>query len=260
MVQELTDRPVFVLKYMSKTKNTQFMQVEIPDGIISFLEKKSGIFRNDKTPSYGVTEIVRCLRKSFYERTSKKRKSKRLLDNLWPSVRGDLLHEMTKAYNWNELDMNVQIPLGNGNFGIISGRLDMYDWKTKTIIDLKTTKDVYSQAEEGTIPKKEDILQIQCYGTIFSNIIPVEKLVLVYADLNDMIAFQIKNEDKTWWLKDRIIELESSIELKSHPKREISKLCLFCKFQNQCNPDENNNIIHNNKPLSLNRKEEELEN
>ena len=62
---------------------------------------------------------------------------------------------MTKAYNWNELDIDFQIPLGNGKFGTISGRLDMYDWKTKTIIDLKTTKDVYSQAEERTIPKKK---------------------------------------------------------------------------------------------------------
>lgn len=228
---------------MKKESSKQFIQVEIPEGITSFLERKSGIFRNSKTPSYGVTEIVRCLRKSFYERTKKKRKSKRLLDNLWPTVRGDLLHEMTKAYNWNELDMNVKIPLGNGDFGIISARLDMYDWKTKTIIDLKTTKDVYAQAEEGTIPKKEDILQIQCYGTIFSNIIPVEKLILVYADLNDMIAFQIKKEDKTWWLKDRIMKLEKSILEKIPPTREFSKLCTFCKFENQCDPF-NTKFIH----------------
>ena len=86
--------------------------------------------------------------------------------------------------------MDFQIPLGNGKLGTISGRLDMYDWKLKIIIDLKTTKDVYSQAEE-------DILQIQCYGTIFSNVIPIQDLVLVYADLNDMLAFRIANEDKT---------------------------------------------------------------
>ena len=228
---------------MEKTQNKQFMQVEIPDGITSFLEKKSGIFRNEKTPSYGVTEIVRCLRKSFYERTKKKRKSKKSLDNLWPTVRGDLLHQMTTAYNWNELDMDFQIPLGNGNVGIIKGRLDMYDWKTKTIIDLKTTKNVYTQAEEGTIPKKEDILQIQCYGTIFSNIIPIQELVLVYADLNDMLAFRIANEDKTWWLKERILELEQGISDKIAPKREISKLCYFCRFFNECNPNESNSFI-----------------
>ena len=228
----------------------QFMQVDIPDGITTFLEKKSGIFRNDKTPSYGVTEIIRCLRKSYYEKTKKKRKSRKSLDNLWPTVRGNLLHQMTTAYNWNELDMDFQIPLGNGKLGTISGRLDMYDWKTKTIIDLKTTKDVYTQAEEETIPKKEDILQIQCYGTIFSNIIPIQELVLVYADLNDMLAFRIANEDKTWWLKKRILELEQAINDKNPPKQEISKLCHFCKFYNQCSQDENN--MFRNERSSLN--------
>jgi len=224
---------------MQKEEEKQFMQVDIPDGITSFLERKSGIFRNDKTPSYAVTDIIRCLRKSFYEKTKKKRKSRKTLDNLWPTVRGDLLHQMTTAYNWNELDMDFQIPLGDGKVGTISGRLDMYDWKTKTIIDLKTTKDVYSQAEEGTIPRKEDILQIQCYGTIFSNVIPVQNLILVYADLNDMIAFRIASEDKTWWLKERILELEKSIIDKKPPQREISKLCHFCKYLNQCKPYDN---------------------
>lgn len=237
---------------MEKEEKKQFIQVDVPDGITSFLERKSGIFRNDKTPSYGVTEIIRCLRKSFYEKTTKKRKSRKTLDNLWPTVRGDLLHQMTTAYNWNELDMDFQIPLGNGKLGTISGRLDMYDWKTKTIIDLKTTKDVYSQAEEGTIPKKEDILQIQCYGTIFSNIIPIQELVLVYADLNDMLAFRIANEDKTWWLKDRILELEQAINDKIPPKQEISKLCYFCKFFNQCNPNEKMMFINGNKGSLLN--------
>ena len=238
---------------MQKEENKQFMQVDIPDGITSFLEKKSGIFRNDKTPSYGVTEIIRCLRKSYYEKTKKKRKSRKSLDNLWPTVRGDLLHQMTIAYNWNELDMDFQIPLGNGKLGTISGRLDMYDWKTKTVIDLKTTKDVYSQAEEGTIPKKEDILQIQCYGTIFSNIIPIQELVLVYADLNDMLAFRIANEDKTWWLKERILELEQSISDKKPPKQEISKLCYFCRFFNECNPNESKMFINGDEGSSLNK-------
>lgn len=229
-----------------------YIRIDIPAGILSFLEQKSGISRNEKTQSYSVTDMVCCLRKSFYEKSSKKRKTSKVLENLWPSVRGDLLHQMTKAYNWNELDMDFQIPLGNGKLGTITGRLDMYDWKTKTIIDLKTTKDVYSQAEEGTIPKKEDILQIQCYGTIFSNIIPIEELVLVYADLNDMIAFRIAIEDKTWWLKERILELEKAIIDKNPPQREISKLCHFCKYLNQCNPYDNTFITYG-KRSSLNK-------
>ena len=229
-----------------KNQEIRFEQIDIPEGIQTFLENKSGIFRAEKSKTYGVTEIIHCLRKSFYQRTENKRKSRKLFENLWPTVRGDLLHEMTKAYKLNELDMDFGIPLGEGKIGTISGRLDMYDWKTKTIIDLKTTKDVYVQAEEKSIPKKEHILQIQCYGTIFSNIIPIQNLVLVYADLNEMIAFRVASEDKTWWLKERISELEKSLNVKEPPKQEISKLCYFCKYQNKCKPYELVNFINSN--------------
>jgi len=181
-----------------KMKN-QFKRIEIPHGIITYLESKSGIKRFDSSRKFSVTELVSCIRELFYEKSHKKRKARDLApENLWPTVRGNLLHEMSKAYKWNELDIEFDIPLGEGRVGTVSGRLDMYDWKTRTIIDLKTTKDVYSQAENNTIPKDDHILQIQCYGTIFSNIIPVENLVLLYADLNDMIAFRVPSQDKTW--------------------------------------------------------------
>jgi CRISPR/Cas system-associated exonuclease Cas4 (RecB family) len=157
---------------------------------------------------------------------------------------------MTKAYKCNELDMDFDIPIGDGKVATISGRLDMYDWKTKTIIDLKTTRDVYSQAECGTIPKKEDMLQIQCYGTIFSNTIPVENLVLVYADLNEMIAFKVACEDKTWWLKERILELNRSLIYDNPPQKEISKMCNLCKYRNQCKPDSPTTLSYDNMTTS----------
>ena len=244
---------------MQKQENKQFVQIDIPQGITAFLEKKAGISRKDETVSYGVTEIVKCLRKSFYERNTKKKIPRRNLKNLWPSVRGDLLHQITKAYNWNELDVEFCIPLGNSQVSKISGRLDMYDWKTRTIIDLKTTKDVFSQAKNETIPKQEDILQVQCYGTIFSNIIPVENLVLIYADLNDMIAFRIINEDKTGWLKDRILKLRHSLKYDEPPVRELSKFCIFCKFYNQCKPCDST-IVNENHKFMFNMNEGDLKN
>lgn len=231
-----------------ETNEVSSEQIDVPEGILEFLQIKSGISLPCKQKTYPVSGMIKCLRKSFYEKSGKKRKA-RGFENLWPTVRGDLLHQMTQAYKWNELDINFEIPLGNGNIGIVSGRLDMYDWKTKTIIDLKTTKDVYVQTENHSIPRKEDILQIQCYGTIFSNIIPVKNLVLVYADLNDLIAFKIKNEDKTWWLKERILKLENSLDTKEPPTREISKSCDYCKYRNVCNPKEDH-IFIGGKPVS----------
>ena len=233
---------------MKKETNTQFFQVDIPEGITSFLEKKSGVFKNNKTPSYGVNQIVRCLRKSYYEKTKKKRKSSKSLDNLWPTVRGDLLHQMTTAYNWNELDMDFQIPLGDGSVGTVSGRLDMYDWKTKTIIDLKTTKFVRWQIKQGFLPKLEHILQLQCYDTMFSQYMPVENLNIVYADMTDIVTYKVQKRDLTDWIKTRISEIENSKESKKIPKGEISGLCKFCKYQTQCF-EEGNGLTE--KPLSI---------
>ena len=71
---------------MKKEINTQFFQVDIPEGITSFLEKKSGVFKNNKTPSYGVNQIVRCLRKSYYEKPSRLKREKKnlaILRNKW---------------------------------------------------------------------------------------------------------------------------------------------------------------------------------
>ena len=42
-----------------------------------------------------------------------------------------------------------------GKIAMLAGRLDMYDWKTKTIIDLKTTKFVRWQIKQGFLPKPE---------------------------------------------------------------------------------------------------------
>ena len=64
----------------------------------------------------------------------------------------------------------------------------MYDWKTATIIDLKTTRYVKWQIKQGFIPKPEHIMQLQCYNTMFSKIIPVKNLNILYVDMSDIVA------------------------------------------------------------------------
>jgi hypothetical protein len=59
---------------------------------------------------------------------------------MWDTVRGDLLHKITYAYKWREMDTEYPILFKDGRTAVVIGRLDMYDWRSKTIIDLKTTK------------------------------------------------------------------------------------------------------------------------
>ena len=104
---------------------------------------------------------------------------------MWGTVRGDFLHQITHAYKWREMDIEYYVPLKYGKIATVVSRLDMYDWKTKTIIDLKTTKMIKWQIKQGFLPRLEHIFQVQCYGIMFSAIMPIEHLNIVYVDMNE---------------------------------------------------------------------------
>ena len=230
------------------------VEVDTPAGIVSFLQKRNGVYNFDFRNRYSVTDLVNCQRKSYYKQLGIKQEE--LLSDvsgMWITVRGNLLHEMTHAYKWRELDMEYKVPLDNGIEATVAGRLDMYDWKTKTIIDLKTTKSVRWQIKNGYIPKLEHILQVQCYYTMFSDVIPVENLNLVYADMQDIVTYRVKKNDLSEWIKTRINDIENSLVRKSAPNGETSSLCQFCKYQSRCFSD-GNGVEH--KPLSTPRNTE----
>ena len=174
---------------------------------------------------------------------------------MWATVRGDFLHQMTYAYKWREMDMEYYIPLKNKKIATIAGRLDMYDWKTKTIIDLKTTKFVKWQIKQGFLPKPEHILQVQCYDTMFSQYMPVENLNIVYADMSDIVTYKVEKRDLSKWLKTRVQEIEESISKNTIPNGEPSGLCKYCKHQTKCFEDGNGLT---EKPLSIPKPKEKL--
>jgi hypothetical protein len=88
----------------------------------------------------------------------------------------------------------------------IRGRLDMYDYKTGRILDLKTTNAIKWQREKGLIPRQSDILQLQCYGSLFQGTVKVSQLALIYADMKDMLAFGVRMVDMNSWSANRTIE------------------------------------------------------
>ncbi len=131
----------------------------------------------------------------------------------------------------------------------------MYDWKTKTIIDLKTTKFVRWQIKQGFLPKLEHILQLRCYDTMFSEYIPVENLNIVYADMFDIVTYKVQERDLINWIKTRIQEIESVKTNKKIPNGEVSGLCKFCRYQTKCF-DIGNGLT--DKPLSTPKSKDKL--
>jgi CRISPR/Cas system-associated exonuclease Cas4 (RecB family) len=230
----------------------QIEEVDIPTGLVNYLEKRTRRISYFAIPSrYSVTDIVGCQRKTYYK--SLKTDEEELLNDatvetMWDEVRGNLLHQITYAYKWREMDIDYDVMLTDGKQATLSGRLDMYDWKTATVIDLKTTKYVKWQIKQGFLPKYEHILQLQCYDTMFSRVMPVENLNILYVDMNDIVAYKIQKRNLTDWIRIRVQGLENSLSNKKIPKGEVTGLCKYCKYQTKCYNDGEGLIT---KPLSI---------
>ncbi len=232
-------------------------EIDTPKGIVNFLEKRNGLSKFNYKSRYSVTELVGCQRKSLYKQQGIPQEellADTTLESMWATVRGDLLHNMTYAYKWREMDMEYYVPLDNGKIATLAGRLDMYDWKTKTIIDLKTTKFVRWQIKQGFLPKPEHILQLQCYDTMFSEYMPVENLNIVYADMSDIVTYKVQKRDLSEWIKTRVQEIENAKNGETIPNGEVSGLCKYCKYQTTCS-EAGNGLTE--KPLSTPKFKEE---
>jgi len=69
---------------------------------------------------------------------------------------------------------------------------------------------------------------------VFSQILPVENLVIVYADMSNIVAFRVQRRDLREWLKIKIQNLENAIFGNKVPAGEVSGLCKFCRYQIRC--------------------------
>jgi hypothetical protein len=70
-------------------------------------------------------------------------------------------------------------------------------------------------------------------------ILPIENLNIVYADMNDFVAYNVKKRDITEWIRSRIKEIEDSLSSRRTPDGETSGLCKYCKYQTKCHYDGN---------------------
>lgn len=221
-----------------------FEVAEIPSGIQAFLIRKNKKFGNQAKESnhYWVTDLCKCLRQSYYELSdtpSDAETQETEAEPLWSLQSGKYLHNLTNSFKWRELDIEKEILCQDIDEKLyVHGRLDMYDYKTETIIDLKTTSAVKWQYAKNLIPRQRDIHQLQCYGSLFGAKIGVANLTLLYADLKNLIPFKIPVVNKLKWIEDRILQLYLSVNvMKAPPEAERSVVCDYCKFKKRCDSD-----------------------
>jgi hypothetical protein len=224
-----------------------FEVAEIPCWIQAFLRRNNRSLGNQTRESnhYWVSDICKCLRQSYYELSNTPYDAGAQREDepelLWSLQSGKYLHQLTSSFRWRELDIERESFCQDIDEKLyIHGRLDMYDYKTQTIIDLKTTNAIKWQHTNHLIPRERDIDQLQCYGSLFDSKIGVSNLMLLYADLKNLISFKVPVIDKTKWIEDRTLQLYLSVHvIRSPPQAERSVACEYCKFKKRCDLDGN---------------------
>ena len=182
-----------------------------------------------KRNEYSVSEITGCLRKAYFERKEPPKNQFYTLKDLFLMKRGKLFEGMFSSTKWQELDGSIEYEI-DGEKVKLWGRLDAYDLDNQEIIELKSTK-IY---ENTRLPRPKNVLQLQCYGTIFKSILPVEKLRLVYFDMDIFEQHPVPFVDKSKWLQERIHILHEAIRESKPPGKEQSFECKKCLHQKNC--------------------------
>jgi hypothetical protein len=117
----------------------------------------------------------------------------------------------------------------------IVGYADAYDPETATIYDLKTTRFVKWQEEKGFIPRESHVAQVQCYYTLLDLYgIPVQRLVLVYADDQTILPKQVPLGSRKDWMIKRATTLHRALQKEDVPQPEIDSRCTYCSFIKIC--------------------------
>ena len=187
----------------------------------------------DYTPprnTYYVKEIIGCLRKAYFTRKSAPVDTYLTLKSLYAIKRGKIFGSMVDGSRWIELDGSISFDV-DGEDVKLTARLDSYDPQKGAITELKSLEGVHYK----DLPRRNDVLQLQSYGTIFKSIIPVQQLTLVYLDMDNFKQFDVKPVDLTSWLKGRVETLHRALGDSKPVIEEPSYECKFCDHKNNCN-------------------------
>jgi hypothetical protein len=179
---------------------------------------------------YYLREVIGCVRRSYYERKIPADNFP-TLRSLYSRKRGELFGGITGSKGWQELDCVVDLNVDNEPVKF-TARLDCYDPKQHGITELKSLEGVFDRE----LPREKDVLQVQCYGTLFKNAIGglVSWLRLLYLDMNEFLQIHVEQRDMSQWLKERVNTLHRAVRDSKPPAEEVSQDCKYCAYKTKC--------------------------
>jgi hypothetical protein len=187
---------------------------------------------------YYLREVIGCPRKAYFDRKSKPTDKYLRLHELYRWKRGEIFEDMADRSRWTQLDGSLKYKV-DGEDVKLSARLDAYDPDTGTVIELKsvefwTTNPKTKQMWKKKLPRDRDVLQVQGYGTIFRDIVPIKALRILYCDMNEYQQYMVELVDKADWLQERISTLHRAVRDSKPPTEERCYECRFCEDSTNC--------------------------
>jgi len=194
------------------------------------LIKSLRIFENEaKRNIYYLAEIIGCLRKAYYERKSPRDKHLSLED-LYRKKRGKLFSKIADSTGWQELPGSLSYAIDSESVKL-TARLDCYDSDKRVIVELKSLEGVKGR----NLPRQKDLFQVQCYGTIFKDVLyEIKGLKIVYLDMKDFRQCNVEYVDRTEWIRERVFSLHRAVRDSVQPPKEESCECRFCDYKQDC--------------------------
>jgi hypothetical protein len=184
-----------------------------------------------KPNTYSLTELLYCVRKSYFKRTNPKPLTLSQAYNLY---RGKVFDDLwSPLFRHNQVRSTYRcrnIPI------TISGKYDFIDEKG-VLVDLKTAKSLYFINEPGP----EYIKQVRFYAWLNS----IPKARILYIDFGDAKAFDIEVGDCNELLEELEIkasQLYFALKNTQPPQRSIATpewLCKTCDYHSECNQEKN---------------------
>lgn len=170
-------------------------------------------------PTFTVSKLCQCLRKTYLEETLPFYISPFLVKT---AVIGILIHKSLSDYFKGKEGYVTETMVKKEVGGVeVAGTFDLYSTKTKTLYDFKVSNSL----------KEKYILQLNMYKELVD--FEVEKLKVVLIDLSRNIQVVEINKREPI-LEKRVRVLKKAFDTSVLPLPEKTELCKYCYFKEDC--------------------------
>jgi len=178
----------------------------------------------NKMDTVYVTELIGCVRRSWYKRRYGYRVTKEMIAGT--AVHAELLDRVAKelpfAYAMTEKSVEKLISIGDIDVWLV-GRVDLFiaDGDMRTFVEFKTSDWIFDEHIEQ--------------GNIYAVMLDVDKFYICYMPKSDTV--KCKEFEKTWTEQNVVERVKGFVEALTEdepPQKEEDYWCYYCEFRNMC--------------------------